>query len=285
MHTTRIIPFRRARADRNVFVLSGGANRGASQVGMLTALIERGIRPDRVIGVSVGALNGAALAIDPVGAPDALREIWTSLHGHDIFPGGLLQRGLQLARRRNHLFDNHGLAALAARFVGDREFAHTAVPLEVVACDLDSGDEVVLTHGPLLPALLASAALPGAFPPVEHQGRRLIDGGVVNNVPIDRAGQAPHTRIYVLDVVTGLDQQPVGSALGVLLRAFSIARHSHMSAEQARLAGRTDVVRLPRPLDDRGPTDFSGAAALIDEARAATHVFLDGGGERLASGH
>ena len=284
MHTTRIIPFRRARSDRNVFVLSGGANRGASQVGMLTALLERGIRPDRVIGVSVGALNGAAVAIDPDGAPAALRDIWTSLHGHDIFPGGLLQRGIQLARRRNHLFDNHGLAALAARFVGERHFDETVVPLEVLACDLDSGEQVVMTDGPLLPALLASAALPGAFPPVEHQGRRLIDGGVIDNVPLDRAPPAPRTRVYVLDVVPGLDQTPAGSALGVLLRAFSIARHSHITAEQARHAHRQDVVHLPRPHDERGATDFSGADRLIDEARAATHAFLDASGGRAATG-
>lgn len=276
MHT-RIVPFKRT-ADRNVFVLSGGANRGAAQVGMLTALLERGIRPDRVIGVSVGALNGAALALDPDGAPDALREIWTNLRGQDIFPGNLLQRGLHLARRRNHLFDNTGLAALATRMVGDRHFGDTAVPLEVVACDLDSGDEVGLTEGPLLPALLASAALPGAFPPVEHQGRRLIDGGVVNNVPVDRAGTAPRTKVYVLDVAAGLDQQPVGSALGVLLRAFSIARHSHAAPTETR----REVVRLPRPRDERSATDFGGAAVLIDEARAATHAFLDGDRERVA---
>jgi NTE family protein len=280
---TRIIPFRRSTAERNVFVLSGGANRGAAQVGMLAALLERGIRPDRVIGVSVGALNGAVVALDPDGAPEALRAIWTSLRGHDIFPGTVLQRGLHLARRRDHLFDNTGLAALAARFVGDRGFADTAVPLEVVACDLDSGEEVGLTEGPLLPALLASAALPGAFPPVPHQGRRLIDGGVVNNVPVDRAGTEPRTRIYVLDVVTGLDQQPAASALGVLLRAFSIARQSHLSAEHARHAGRRDVIHLPRPHDRRSATDFGGAADLIDEARAAAHAFLDAPGDRVAA--
>ncbi|MCU1372858.1 MAG: patatin, partial [Actinomycetia bacterium] len=236
MHT-RIVPFRRPRAERNVFVLSGGATRGAAQVGMLVALHERGIRPDRIIGVSVGALNGAAMALDPEGAPAALREIWTGLRGHDIFPGNMLLRGLQLARRRNHLFDNHGLAELANRFAGGRSFADTAVPLEVLACDLDTGEEVMLTEGPLLPALLASSALPGAFPPVLHQGRRLIDGGVINNVPLDHAGTAARTNIYVLNVVPGLDQAVAGSALGVLLRAFAIARHSHSAAEQARHDG------------------------------------------------
>ncbi len=154
---------------------------------------------------------------------------------------------------------------LAAGVVGDRGFRDTAIPLEVVACDLDSGEEVGLTEGPLLPALLASAALPGAFPPVEHQGRRLIDGGVLNNVPVDRAGAAPRTRVYVLDVVTGLDQHPVSSALGVLLRAFSIARHSEIGITRMAVEAQGRSVAIGGFLnpDDRESfaTAFSRALA------------------------
>ncbi len=170
---------------RTAFVLSGGGNQGVSQVGMLRALLERHIVPDVVIGTSAGALNGAAVAYAPnLTGVAQLAAVWEQLQTDHVFPGGRIHRAWNVVRRGTHLFGNDGLAALIHHSTPARSFSDLEVPLRVIATDLDTGEEVVLARGPLKPALLASTALPGVFPIVVHGGRRLVDGGVVNNVPL-----------------------------------------------------------------------------------------------------
>jgi NTE family protein len=155
------------RGTRTAFVLAGGGNQAVSEVGMLRALLERGITPDVVVGTSAGAWNGSVLAADPtLQGVEALVQMWESLRGEDVFPGGRLSRAWNLLTRDDHLFSNQGLHDLLARAALPKTFAELRVPLRVVSCDLDSGEEVVFSSGPLIPALLASAALPGLFPPV-----------------------------------------------------------------------------------------------------------------------
>src|SRR4029450_8179226 len=96
-------------------------------------------------------------------------------------------RAWNVVRRGTHLFGNEGLAAVIPHSSPARSFSALEIPFRVIACHLDTGEEVVLARGPLKPALLASAALPGVFPIVEHDGRRLVDGGVVDNVPLSHA--------------------------------------------------------------------------------------------------
>jgi NTE family protein len=159
---------------RTAFVLSGGGNQGVSQVGMLRALLERGIEPDVVIGTSAGALNGASLATNPtLAGVEQLADVWLSIRSGEVFPGSKLARAWNVLRRDDHLFTNDGLRAVIKRAHAAPTFAELAVPLRVIATDLDTGDEVVLACGPVEPALLASTALPGLFPPIEHDGRLL----------------------------------------------------------------------------------------------------------------
>ncbi len=170
---------------RVAFVLSGGGNQAVAQVGMLRALVERDITPDIVVGTSAGALNGVAVAATPTLAGVAqLANVWCDLSGSDVFPGGRITRAWNVVRRGTYLFDSSGLEHLIDHTTPARNFADLEVPLRVVATDLDSGEEVVLASGPLKPALLASAALPGVFPIVAHDDRRLVDGGVVDTVPL-----------------------------------------------------------------------------------------------------
>ena len=260
------------------FVLSGGGNQGVSQVGMLRALLEREIVPDVVIGTSAGALNGAALAGMPTLAGiDRLEHVWKGIRSGAVFPGGRLKRGWNIVRRGDHLFSNEGLLRIVESTSGIRTFEELQLPLRVVCADLYTGDEVVLARGSLTPALLASSALPGVFPPVHHAGHWLVDGGVVNAVPISHALAGPVDVVYVLNVSSaGITRKHVRSPLDVVMRAFAISRHQRFNLEERYLDRHdAEIIVLPRPVDPRELYDFSGAAHLIDVAYDLTNAFLD----------
>src|SRR5262245_4290809 len=263
---------------RTAFVLSGGGNQGVSQVGMLRALLERGIVPDVVIGTSAGALNGAAVAYAPnLTGVAQLAAVWEQLRAEHVFPGGRIHRAWNIVRRGTHLFGNEGLAALIHHSTPARSFSDLEIPLRVIATDLDTGEEVVLARGPLKPALLASAALPGVFPIVTHAGRRLVDGGVVNNVPLWHALSGPVDRVFVLNVSSYAGDQAIRSPLDVVMTSFMHARNQRFELErrQAIEQEHVDVVELPRPPDTRDLFDFTGAHALIEAAYELSMARLD----------
>src|SRR5215470_11902274 len=161
---------------RTAFVLSGGGNQGVSQVGMLRALLERGITPDVVIGTSAGALNGAAVAYAPnLTGIAQLAAVWEQLRAEHVFPGGKIHRAWNVVRRGTHLFGNEGLAAVIHHATPARSFSDLEIPLRVIATDLDTGEEVVLARGRMKPARLARGARPGVLPSVRKTGRRLVD--------------------------------------------------------------------------------------------------------------
>lgn len=258
---------RNTEAPVTAFVLSGGGNQGVSQVGMLRALIERGHVPDVVVGTSVGALNGSVIAASPtIASVDHLERVWKRLKGDEVFPGNTLRRAWNLLKRDDHLIPSDGLQALIADAVSAASFSDLQVPLRVVAVDLITGDEHVIMRGPLAPALLASAALPGIFPPVEFNGHTLVDGAVVNLVPISHALAGPIDRIFVLDVSDPISDRPIRSPLDVAVRAFAISRDQRFELELQWVPREVEVIVLPPPVDDRGFLDFSDAPRLIDDA-------------------
>lgn len=261
---------------RTAFVLSGGGNQGVSQVGMLRALLERGIVPDVVIGTSAGALNGAAVAYAPnLTGVAQLAAVWEQLQADHVFPGGRIHRAWNVVRRGTHLFGNDGLAALIHHSTPARSFSDLEIPLRVIATDLDTGEEVVLARGPLKPALLASTALPGVFPIVEHAGRRLVDGGVVNNVPLWHALSGPVDRIFVLNVSSGAGDHAVRSPLDVVMTSFMHARNQRYELERRHAIEHVEIIELPRPHDARDLFDFSGAHSLIESAYELSMKKLD----------
>ena len=285
-------PFAEERGDRDgnpprtAFVLSGGGNQGVAQVGMLRAVLERGIEPDVVIGTSAGALNGAAVAYSPnLTGVAQLDRVWTSLTSADVFPGSRLSRAWNVVRRETYLFEATGLDALVDRATPARSFADLAVPLRVIATDLDSGDEVVFARGPLKPALLASAALPGVFPIVEHDGRRLVDGGVVDSVPLWHALSGPVDRVFVFNVSAGAADREERSALDVVMTSFMHSRSQRFELEMRNTPARVEVIVLPRPADPRELFDFSGGRELIDHAYRLASAELDRVLQRPADEH
>jgi NTE family protein len=258
------------------FVLSGGGNQGVAQVGMLRALLERGIRPDVVVGTSIGALNGSVVATAPtLERVEHLEALWRSTKGEQVFPGNLVKRAWNILRRDDHLIPNDGLAAMLAKTGAAATFEELEVPLRIVTADLISGEELVFVRGPLQPALLATAALPGVFPPVQHGGATLVDGAVVNLVPISHALAGPTSRIFVLDVSDPISERPLRSPLDVAVRAFAISRDQRFELELQWIPKEIEVVVLPPPTDDRDFFDFSDADRLMNEAYDLANRALD----------
>jgi NTE family protein len=233
--------------------------------------------PDVVVGTSAGALNGASIATSPtLEKVDNLERLWLGLRGEQVFSGGTLKRAWNVLRRDDHLSPNEGLLSVLKDSGSAQDFASLEVPLRVVTTDLDTGDEILIVAGPIIPALMASAAIPGVVPPVELHGHRLVDGAVVNLVPISHALAGPTRRIFVLDVSDPIGDRPIRSPLDVAIRAFAISRDQRFELELQWVPPDVEVVVFPAPLDDREFFDFSGGAALIDEAYKMASQTLDG---------
>jgi NTE family protein len=267
---------RAVRPPRTAFVLAGGGNQAVCQVGMLKALLERDIVPDVLIGTSAGACNAVVIAAMPnLAGVERLAETWSTLRGDAVFPGGRLSRAWNLLTRDDHLFENDGLRALIVKGKTPATFEELRVPLRVVACDLESGDEVVFAAGPIEPALLASAALPGLFPPIRHDGRVLVDGAVVNTVPLSHALAGPVDRVYVLNIGSERLQRSLRSPIDVAVRAFAISRKQRFEVELRSAPESVEVVVLQGPLDEREVTDFSDPQKVIDESYRTAELTLD----------
>src|SRR5438552_2315629 len=166
------------------FVLSGGGSLGAVQVGMLRALFETGIRPDMLIGTSVGAVNAAWVAGRP--EPDGmgeLEDIWLGLRRQDVFPLSPVTGVRGLLGRANHFISNSSLRRILETHIPYRRLEEAAIPVHIVATELKSGRATILASGPAVPALLASCAIPAVFRPVEIGGRDYVDGGALSHRP------------------------------------------------------------------------------------------------------
>jgi NTE family protein len=265
---------------RTAFVLGGGGYLGSVQVGMLRALLERGIVPDLLVGCSAGALNAAGLAPEPsLAAVERLDRIWSEIDGDQVFPAANIgPRSIwALARRGMALGPNGGLRSLIERTIDYRHFEEVAVPLQVVATSLSTGRERWFDRGPVVDPILASAALPAVYPPVEIDGELYVDGGVVDNVPISRAVNLGCTRVFVLHVGNFDRARPTPRRpLDVLLQSFSIARNHRFLAEANEQREGVELVVLPGV--DPGQlkrNDFRHARVLIDRAHAAAGAYLD----------
>jgi NTE family protein len=263
-----------------VFVLGGGGNLGAVQVGMLKALTERGVRPDVVVGCSAGALNGAAFCSEPtLNGLARLDQLWRELDGKDVLPSGWVPTAVQLARRGEAI---HGLTALervVEGFLAVEAFDELTIPFQCVATALEEGREHWFTAGPLRPALVASSAVPAIYPPVEIDGVRYIDGAVVNDIPLSRAVEVGARQIYVLHVGRFDRPRPVPRRpLDMALQAYWIARRHRFRRDLAAMPDGIGVVVLPTgdPPKLRF-NDFTRSEELIEHAYVASGALLDAG--------
>ena len=242
---------------------------------MLRALAEQRVVADLVVGSSVGALNGAVVALDPAGAADRLAHAWAHVTRDVVFPGGPLAQARTLRRTRTHLFPGSGLAAVIARFLGaDTTFADLALPFGAVTTDLATAAPHLITTGPLLPALLASAAIPAIYPLVDYDGRRLCDGGVAANVPMRQALALGARSLVVLDTASR-PSAPQTAANAVFYTVF-VTMRTQAVLDAPVAAADAPVLFLPGPSLRRiSPLDFTHTDALIKEAYSAARLFLE----------
>jgi NTE family protein len=266
------------------FVLGGGGVLGAHEVGMLHALLEAGIRPDLVVGTSVGALNGVMVAADPsLAAVERLTRLWGAIGESDVFGGSLLGRLGTLARSRTHLHDNEPLRRLLADALPVERIEELAVPFQCVAASIEQAAGHWFTSGPIVPAVLASAAVPGLLPPVEIDGEHFIDGGIVHSIPVGRAVALGARRVYVLQV--GRIETPLSVPTRpweVGLVAFELARRHRFTEEMASLPGDVEAHVLPSGDENGVKADlsqlryrnFAGIAERIERAHQASAAYL-----------
>lgn len=228
-------------------MLGGGGLLGAAEVGMLRALVHRGIRPDIIVGTSIGAINGAALAADPSEAGvERLTQLWREVAASGLFAGSFLRTVGTLARTRTHLHSNLALRRLLEAHLGAQRIEDLAVHFECVAASIERAAEHWFVEGPLVEAVLASAAVPGILPPVRIGQEHFIDGGIVNSIPVSRAVQLNAATIYVchvgrIDSKLRVPRRP----LEVGLVAFEVARRHRFHADMSALPADVEVYVLP----------------------------------------
>jgi NTE family protein len=245
---------------------------------MLETLLACGLKPDLVIGTSAGALNAAFIAHAPdVDGALELQRVWRTAARDVIFP--IKPRGLLLGAtgRRDHLIDVKGLQGWVEAHLPYRSFEDAAVPLHVVATDLRTGDPYVLSDGPLIPALMASTALPGIFPPVELQGHTFVDGGITADVPVLQAEALGADELWILPT-SGPERRDVlpRGALDVLLRAIGIALGHVTQDNLAQVGEATTVHLLPAPVvGDASILDFRQTDRLIAAGRSLVVGYLE----------
>ena len=260
------------------FVLGGAGNMGAIQLGMLRALLERGITPDVVVGCSAGALNGGAIASAPtLETLDRLEALWQGLTRSDVWPTGTAIGVVRLLRRGSALNGNAGLRRVVERFLPGATFADLAVPFACVATSLDTGRERWFDAGSLTDAVLASSALPVLLPPVSIDGELYVDGATVNVVPLAKALEMGATRLFILqlkdlDATPRLPRRP----LDVLQRCFAISRNFRFVHELATLPPGIEAHVLPSIPWPRFRYDgFSRTSEIVESTHAAAAAYLD----------
>jgi NTE family protein len=271
-------------------VLGGGGARGAAQVGVLQGLFEVGIEaPVAVVGTSVGALNGSAIAAYPsLAGAMMLREVWTSRPAIEVFhahPLGVILSGL----RRDQLsaFPQQNVRRLIDRaqaLTGVTTFEQLRLPLAVVATDLNAGKPAVFRSGDLTPALLASTAIPGLFPSVLIGDREYLDGGVVDNTPIQTAINDGSKEVLVISLMGGGELEVVPNSLPELMaRTLQLSLHHQMLSDYERLRDRARLVVLCPVTAPTATWEMkkSHLERVMESSRAATARLLTQRGSKL----
>jgi NTE family protein len=257
------------------FVLGGGGVHGAVEVGMLRALDERGIVPDLILGTSIGALNGVLLAADPDRAVERLTALWLDIEQGNPFEAPLREQVANIARTWTHLHGNERLRRMLLTTLPVRTFEELRIPFACVAASVERASAHWFSHGPLVPALLATTAVPGLLPPVAIGDEHFLDGGLVDSIPIARAIELGAHRIFVLQV--GRIEQPLtppARPWEVATVAFEIARRHRFTETLAALPPGVEVHVLPTGLDPERAAGLTGLSQLRyrDTSRVAERI-------------
>ena len=263
--------------DEVTLVLGAGGARGLAHVGVLQVLTERGVRVTQVVGSSMGALVGAVYALD--GGMVRLEE--------------RLQAGLAAApshfsfhRRRLELFETRPYRRLLAQWFGARRFEDLRIPTIVNAVDLHSGQEISIRRGRVVPALWAASAIPGLYAPVRHGERLLVDGGLVNPLPLHLVPPAARRFVLAVDVLPEVDARlepahtfaqqgalirKLGLLTAVLSKSFDVVAGRQ---RDAMLRAYPPDLLITPDLRGYSTTAYTQGRAIVARGRAAAEAAL-----------
>jgi NTE family protein len=255
---------------------------GAAEVGMLQALTEAGVRPDLVVGTSIGALNGAFIAADPETAAARLSAMWQGEPLRLAFSETIVGRAARLAKSGTHLHSVEPLRKILASELPGDSFAALKLPFQCVAACIETASARWFGDGPLLSAVMASAAVPGLLPAVEINGEHYFDGGLVDSIPVGRAAALGADTVYVLHA--GRIESPLAvpsKPWQVGLVAFEIARRHRFHEEMAALPSDVHVHVMPAGSEALAPglsqfryRDKNRVKVNMERAYAASAKYL-----------
>jgi len=259
------------------FVLSGGANLGSIHVGMLRALLEADIKPDLIVGTSIGAVNAAYLAADPsLDQVERLREMWCSVRARDVFPLNPFA-SIRSLTRQGSLFPSSSWRRFLTERIPYERIEEAAVPLRITATDYGDGRSVVLDSGSVVDAVLASTALPGIFPPHQIGDSCYLDGAVSDQLPLKVAIDAGVHTIYVMAVSVPSPPPDRRSPGGILRHSVTILLFPRIRLDAMGLPGeqaKLRIVQVPSVKAQVSLWDMSRHNELTDAAYDATAEFL-----------
>ncbi|MEV0458626.1 patatin-like phospholipase family protein [Catellatospora methionotrophica] len=261
------------------FVLGGGGVLGAVEVGMLRALFRAGIRPDLVVGLSIGAINAALVAADPEPeVTDKLVRLWATPEISEVY-GDSVPRQLRRLATRAHLHSPAPLQRVLERSMRvGVTFEDMRVPLHLCAANIERAEAHWFSTGRVVDAVLASAALPGVLPPVEIGGEHYLDGNLVA-YPINHAVELGADEVFMLQVGR-LERplQPPQRPWEATNIAMEIARRVRFTRELAAIPEGVRVHVLPGGAGaDESPWAYRDVAAVgrrVSEAYAASRDYL-----------
>ncbi len=255
------------------YVMSGGGSHGAVQWGALQALAQTDLVPDAIIGTSAGALNGAVAAEDHASAANRISYIWGQINMTYLVGDKWLARGITQMRSAS-LISNAAQAETLESLLSARNIEDLEVDFAAVATDLASGRPHIFDSGPLVPALLASSAIPGVLPPIEIDGRPFVDGLASANLPAVPALERGAASIVVLDTGSRAPGELGLTATKVLGRVASIMASSQRRRQLREAAANVPVLLLPTPDNLGGSMDFGDTMRAAASSYATSRAFL-----------
>jgi NTE family protein len=243
-------------------VLGGGSARGFAHIGVIRALEQEKIPIDLVVGTSVGSLIGAIYAHDR----NSFELEWTAfaLEKDEIFDYGLLNAFTGMGAAKGEK-----LEAFIKGKVPTENIEDLKIPFVAVATDLNRGTKVVLDTGSVGRAVRASSAIPGVFQPVAHQGKLLVDGGLIDNVPVSVARDKGADIVIAVDIGKQVSNFNIVDIIDVMLQSITI-----MNAENARFRKREADVLIEPKIGDVGMLDFTQKKRCMQAGIEATQKMI-----------
>ena len=258
--------------------MSGGANLGSVHVGMVRALLEADIKPDVIVGTSIGAVNAAYLAADPsLDQVERLRKLWCKARARDIFPLNPVANCRTLFREGG-LFSPHCWRKFVEERAPYRTIEEAAVTLRITATNYEEGRSEVFDSGSLVDAVMASTALPGIFPPYRIGDRWFLDGAISDQLPLKVALDEGVDTIYVMAVNVPSPPPERRSPLAILRHSITILLFPRIRLDALNLSGEHGslrIIQVPSVKTQVSLWDMSRHDELITTAYETTKKFLE----------